>query len=235
MSEYMEKHSVSKLIGSPPGYVGYEEGGKLCEKVRKKPYSVILFDEIEKAHPDITHLLLQIMDDGILTDSSGRKIDFTNTLLILTSNAGASEQGNVGALGFLSDNKSNAPSEKAVRRCFSPEFLGRLDGVIHFSSLTSHNLEAIAGQLLSGLKSRMANLEIAMEFTHEAVKRLACAPETGRYGARPMRNYLTEQVENILARKILNKDIVPGDTVVLTADDTGFLIPNKNILKLPVI
>ncbi len=235
MSEYMEKHSVSKLIGSPPGYVGYEEGGKLCEKVRKKPYSVILFDEIEKAHPDITHLLLQIMDDGILTDSSGRKIDFTNTLLILTSNAGASEQGNVGALGFLSDNKSNVPSEKAVRRCFSPEFLGRLDGVIHFSSLTSHNLEAIAGQLLSGLKSRMANLEIAMEFTHEAVKRLASAPETGRYGARPMRNYLTEQVENILARKILNKDIVPGDTVVLTADDTGFLIPNKNILKLPVI
>ncbi len=235
MSEYMEKHTVSKLIGSPPGYVGYEEGGRLCESVRRNPYSVILFDEIEKAHSDITHLLLQIMDDGVLTDSCGRKIDFTNTLLILTSNAGANSIKGSGTVGFLGDSKESAAVGKAVKEQFSPEFLGRLDAVIQFSPLSKENLKAIAEQLLCELRSRMAQLEITMQYTDEAVKRLAEAPETGTYGARPMKHYLTEQAENYLARKILSREIEPGDTVILSADENGFLIVEKNILKLPVI
>ena len=232
MSEYMEKHAVSKLIGAPPGYVGYEEGGRLCERVRQHPYSVILFDEIEKAHPDITHLLLQIMDDGTLTDANGRHIDFTNTLLILTSNAGAAEMSGTGEpVGFSfheeqSLSHSSRP-DSALRRHFSPEFLGRLDGVSPFSWLEAVHLQAIARQLLEELCGRMAKLEIAMEFTPEAVKQLASAPGTRRYGARPMKHYLTEQVENPLAAQILQQSIRPGDSVELTADSSGFRLPDK--------
>ncbi len=231
MSEYMEKHAVSKLIGAPPGYVGFEEGGRMCELVRNHPYSVILFDEIEKAHPDITHILLQIMDDGTLTDSSGRKIDFTNTLLILTSNAGASESVGCSSLGFAAENNATdvlSPKQSdTLRRYFSPEFLGRLDAVIPFSRLSTENLETIAKQLLEELKMRMEKLEICMEFTPEAVSRLARAPETKIYGARPMKHYLTEQVENKIAEKLLQQEINPGDVIKLTANEKGFLIPDK--------
>ncbi len=228
MSEYMEKHSVSKLIGAPPGYVGFEEGGRLCERVRQHPYSVILFDEIEKAHPDITHLLLQIMDDGILTDSNGRRIDFTNTLLILTSNIGAAEVSN-GGLGFTLAAKKDTPEkpEQALRKHFTPEFLGRLDAVIPFARLSEKDLCTIAERLLDELRERMAKLEISMEFTPEAVKCLAGAPETQRYGARPMRNYLTEKVENPLAQRILCQSIAAGDSIKLSADEKGFLLPDK--------
>ncbi len=231
MSEYMEKHAVSKLIGAPPGYVGFEEGGRMCELVRNHPYSVVLFDEIEKAHPDITHILLQIMDDGTLTDSSGRKIDFTNTLLILTSNAGASELSGSSSLGFASENNDadvlSPKQSDALKRYFSPEFLGRLDAVIPFSRLSTENLETIAKKLLEELKMRMEKLEISMEFTPEAVSRLARAPETKSYGARPMKHYLTEQVENKIAEKLLQQKINPGDFIRLTADEKGFLIPDK--------
>ncbi len=234
MSEYMEKHAVSKLIGAPPGYVGFEEGGRMCELVRNHPYSVVLFDEIEKAHPDITHILLQIMDDGVLTDSSGRKVDFTNTLLILTSNAGTFESAGVESLGFTSEKSSSGLLSKkqsdAVKKYFSPEFLGRLDAIITFSRLSTENLETIAKKLLEGLKARMEKLEISMEFTPEAVSRLAKAPETKAYGARPMKHYLTEQVENKIAEKLLQQKINPGDVIKLTADEKGFLIPDKALI-----
>lgn len=226
MSEYMEKHSVSRLIGAPPGYVGYEEGGRLCESVRRRPCSVILFDEIEKAHPDITHLLLQIMDDGYITDSWGRKTDFTNSLIILTSNAGASEHSS-GALGFGSSDKQPDGEHRAVRKYFSPEFLGRLDAVIPFSRLSESDLEVIAVQLLTQLQARLEGLEISLEFTPEAVRQLASAPETRLYGARPMRSYLAEQVENPIAQRILCGQISAGDMVKLSADESGFLIPDK--------
>ena len=231
MSEYMEKHAVSKLIGAPPGYVGFEDGGRLCERVRKHPYSVILFDEIEKAHPDVSHLLLQIMDDGILTDANGRCIDFTNTLLILTSNIGAAELGGTGEpVGFACSHTAEMPSpkpEQALRRHFTPEFLGRLDAVIPFSQLGEVHLQTIARQLLEELCGRMARLEITMEFTPEAVIQLASAPGTKRYGARPMKHYLTEQVENPLAQQILQQHICAGDSIQLTADESGFKIPDK--------
>lgn len=226
MSEYMEKHSVSRLIGAPPGYVGYEEGGRLCESVRRRPCSVILFDEIEKAHPDITHLLLQIMDDGYITDSWGRKTDFTNTLIILTSNAGASELTR-GTLGFGSSQDAVSGKQSVVRKYFSPEFLGRLDAVISFSRLSESHLQVIAFQLLTQLQKRMSELEISLEFTDDAVRRLASAPETSLYGARPMRSYLAEQVENRLAQQLLYGSISAGDTIRLSADESGFLIPDK--------
>ena len=234
MSEYMEKHAVSKLIGAPPGYVGFDEGGKMCELVRNHPYCVILFDEIEKAHPDITHILLQIMDDGTLTDSAGRKTDFTNTLLIMTSNAGASEFGSTKTLGFASgDNSEEKLTERqtdALKRHFSPEFIGRLDAVIPFARLTEENLETVAKQLLKELAERMAKLEVSMEFTPEAVKRLAQAPETKLYGARPMKHYLTENVENKIAEKLLQQEIKQGDSIRLTANENGFLIPDKALI-----
>lgn len=234
MSEYMEKHAVSKLIGAPPGYVGFEEGGRMCELVRNHPYSVVLFDEIEKAHQDITHILLQIMDDGTITDSSGRKIDFTNTLLILTSNAAASEMFGSKSLGFTFENDNNncitSKQMNALRQYFSPEFLGRLDAIIPFSRLSIENLEIIADHMLEELKKRMKKLEINMEFTAEAVRRLANAPETKLYGARPMKHYLTEQVENKIAEKLLQQKISSGDSIKLTADENGFLIPDKALI-----
>ncbi len=223
MSEYMEKHSVSKLIGAPPGYVGCEEGGRLCESVRRKPCSVILFDEIEKAHPDITHILLQIMDDGYITDNWGRKADFTNALIILTSNAGAAEQSK-GTIGF---GESSDVGSATIRKYFSPEFLGRLDAVINFRKLSACDLETIASQLLKELQKRMAGLGIRLEYTDKAVKLLASAPETNMYGARPMRSYLAENAENQLARCILSGQISSGDTVKLSADEDSFLIPDK--------
>ncbi len=230
MSEYMEKHAVSKLIGAPPGYVGFEEGGRLCERIRRHPYSVVLFDEIEKAHPDVTHLLLQIMDDGVLTDANGKSADFTNTLLILTSNAGAAEL-SAGTLGFASSHpmptQGSHRQNAALRRCFSPEFLGRLDAVIPFARLEQEHLQTIAGQLLEELSRRMAKLEITMEFTPEAVKALAAAPDTRLCGARTMRHYLTQHVENPLAAQLLQEKLKAGDRVQLTADENGFRLPHK--------
>ncbi|MDD6269265.1 MAG: ATP-dependent Clp protease ATP-binding subunit [Oscillospiraceae bacterium] len=234
MSEYMEKHAVSKLIGAPPGYVGFEEGGRLCDFVRNNPYSVILFDEIEKAHPDITHILLQIMDDGSLTDSGGRKIDFTNSLLILTSNAGAPEINSGNTMGFVTDemhSKVNVTRyTEELKKYFSPEFLGRLDAVIPFSRLSSNNLKTIARQLLEELSDRMSKLEITMQFTAEAVDYLADAPETKNYGARQMKHYLTEKVENVIAEMILQQKICSGDLIKLSADINGFYIPDKALI-----
>ena len=175
MSEFMEKHAVSKLIGAPPGYVGFEEGGMLCERVRKRPYCVILLDEIEKAHPDVCNILLQIMEDGALTDSSGRKTSFRHALLILTSNIGGETIRTGEHLGFTAerDGASLQQAQDALKRHFSPEFLGRLDGVFWFHPLQQNSLEQIAQQMLTGLQKRLERIEIAMEFTPEAVQLLA--------------------------------------------------------------
>lgn len=230
MSELMEKHAVSKLIGAPPGYVGFEEGGMLCERVRRRPYSVILFDEIEKAHPDVCNILLQIMEDGVLTDSCGRKTSFQHALLILTSNIGGEAMRTGEHFGFTSvtdNSKQNETAQNALRQHFSPEFLGRLDGVLWFHNLQTESLEQIAQHMLQGLQKRLSRMEIAMEFTPEAVRLLAEAPKTRQYGARPMKHYLTQTVENPIADKVLRSEIRAGDEIRLTARENEFVVLDR--------
>lgn len=229
MSEFMEKHAVSKLIGAPPGYVGFEDGGMLCERVRSRPYCVILFDEIEKAHPDVCNILLQIMEDGVLTDSCGRKTSFRHALLILTSNIGGEAMRTGEQLGFTTSHSSmhNEAAQNALKQHFSPEFLGRLDGVLWFHKLQPSSLEQIAKRMLQGLQQRLARMEIAMEFTPEAVQLLAHAPKTAQYGARPMKHYLAQTVENPLADKMLHSEIRPGDEIRLTARENNFVVLDR--------
>lgn len=229
MSELMEKHSVSKLIGAPPGYVGFEDGGMLCERVRRRPYCVILFDEIEKAHLDVCNILLQIMEDGVLTDSCGRKTSFRHALLILTSNIGGEAIRTGEHLGFASSrtNTTNEAAQDALRHHFSPEFLGRLDGVLWFQKLEPNSLEVIAQNLLQGLQLRLKKMEIRMEFTPEAVQLLANAPKTAQYGARPMKSYLAQTVENPLADKMLRREICTGDEIRITAEKGAFVVLDK--------
>ncbi len=219
MSEYMEKHSVSKLIGSPPGYVGYGEGGILTEKVRRRPYSLILFDEIEKAHPDIADLLLQILDDGVLTDSQGRRVIFRNCIIILTTNLGSRIHGETGRVGFSSGERHSTQKEStervmnALRASFRPEFLNRIDDIIIFEPLSEHMLVSIAKLLLSSLALRAAENGILLEFADgiagEAVKR----GNTAEYGARPMRRAIISLVETPLSDAIVRGEIKKGDCI----------------------
>ena len=237
MSELMEKHAVSKLIGAPPGYVGFEDGGILCERVRRRPYCVILFDEIEKAHPDVCNILLQIMEDGVLTDSCGRKTSFRHALLILTSNIGGEALRTDTHVGFSSVDKGNksvadnTAAQDALRRHFSPEFIGRLDAVLWFAPLRSESLTHIAKQMLLDLQTRLAKLEISMEFTSEAVHLLAHTPKTAQYGARPMKSYLAQNVENPIADKLLRREIQPGDIIQLTAGESSFVLSDKTTAR----
>ena len=217
MSEYMEKHNASKLVGSPPGYVGYDEGGQLTEKVRRKPYSIILFDEIEKAHPDVFNMLLQILDDGILTDSTGRKVDFKNTVIIMTSNLGAKQiAGQVKSIGFGEDNEK-ANDEKIrsavmgeLKKAFRPEFLGRIDEVIVFSQLTSEEIESIADRMIATLCDRLKAMDIDMEFDSQVKKLVAKAGFDPVYGARPLRRALQNKIEDKLSEEILEGKIKPA-------------------------
>ena len=229
MSEYMERHTVSRLIGSPPGYVGHEEGGQLTEKVRRRPYSVVLFDEIEKAHQDVWGILLQIMEDGILTDSCGRTTSFRHALLIMTSNLGGESIRTGEHLGFLpaENDSTNAAAIDALRNHFSPEFLGRLDEVLWFQKLESDSLAQIARRMLRELQQRLAHMEIAMEFTEDAVQLLANAPKTKQYGARPMKQYLAQMVENTIADKMLRSEVQSGDEICLTAKERRFVVLDK--------
>ncbi len=221
MSEYMEKHSVSKLIGSPPGYVGYEEGGQLSEKVRRNPYSVILFDEIEKAHPDVFNILLQVLDDGHITDAQGRKIDFKQTILIMTSNAGAQAIMTPKRLGFLSadDEKQDYERMKSgimeeVRRIFKPEFLNRIDEIMVFHTLTKENIRKIVGILLKDLEQRcQEQMGITLKISATVKNHLAEAGFDSKYGARPLRRAIQSQVEDALANEILEGTISRGDVV----------------------
>ncbi len=225
MSEYMEKFTVSRLVGAPPGYVGYEEGGQLTEKVRRKPYSVILLDEIEKAHPDIYNILLQVLDDGQLTDGLGRKVDFKNSLIIMTSNIGARQLKDFGdGVGFATQSRTEnqeennkAVIEKALKRTFSPEFLNRIDDVIIFNSLTKDNIFNIIDILMKGVTKRLSTLGFSLELTEAAKSFLADKGYDQQFGARPLHRAIQKYLEDPLAEEILNLNVKAGD--VLEADE----------------
>ena len=219
MTEYMEKFSVSRLIGAPPGYVGYDEGGQLTEAVRRKPYSVVLFDEIEKAHPDVFNILLQILDDGRITDSQGRTVDFKNTIIILTSNLGSSYllEG-IGPDGEISDDAKSAVTAE-LKRAFRPEFLNRLDEIIFFRPLTRENLDGIIDIMIASLRSRLADKSLSLELTQAAKSLIIERGYDPLYGARPLRRYLQSSVETLLARTILSGSLSEGATITVDAEN----------------
>ena len=225
MSEYMEKYSVSRLIGAAPGYVGYEEGGQLTEAVRRKPYSVVLFDEIEKAHPDVFNVLLQVLDDGRITDSQGRTVDFKNTILILTSNIGSSY-----LLDGIDDN-GNITEEAQdmvngeLRGHFRPEFLNRLDEIIMFKPLSKENIGGIVDLLVGELNERLVDKELKIVLSDSAKQHVINEAYDPVYGARPLKRYLQKHVETLVARMILSDEVNMGDTIELTVQD-GELIGN---------
>ena len=219
MTEYMEKFSVSRLIGAPPGYVGYDEGGQLTEAVRRKPYSVVLFDEVEKAHPDVFNILLQILDDGRITDSQGRTVDFKNTIIILTSNLGSSELlDGIQPDGSISED-ARATVMGELRRAFRPEFLNRLDEIILFKPLTKENLSGIIDILMEGLKKRLADKTLKLEVTDAAKSLIIERGFDPIYGARPLKRYLQSAAETLIAKEILRGDLAAGSTLVLDAEN----------------
>ena len=229
MSEYMEKHTVSRLVGSPPGYVGYDEGGQLTEKIRRKPYTVLLFDEIEKAHPDVFNMLLQILEDGVLTDSQGRRVDFKNTVIIMTSNVGARSITDKRSFGFGGGEEQvgDAESSRRIRenvmgelkKTFRPEFLNRVDDIIVFRQLTQDDIQNIARRMLASLDRRVGDLEIKLTITDEAVQELARAGFDPVYGARPLRRAIQSRIEDPLAEKLLEGLFRTGDTVTVDYKD----------------
>ena len=228
MSEYMEKYSVSRLIGAPPGYVGYEEGGQLTEAVRRKPYSVVLFDEIEKAHPDVFNVLLQVLDDGRITDSQGRTVDFKNTILIMTSNIGSPY-----LLGGIDENGEIKPEAQSqvmddLRGHFRPEFLNRLDEIIMFKPLTKSNIGKIVDLMVGELDKRLADQELSLELTDTAKDQVIENGYDPVYGARPLKRYLQKYVETLAARKILSGDVHAGDTLVLDVQNGEFIVTVKD-------
>ena len=232
MSEYMEKHSVSKLIGSPPGYVGYDEGGQLSEKIRRKPYSVILFDEIEKAHPDVFNILLQVLDDGHITDAQGRRIDFKNTVIIMTSNAGARNITAPKRLGFSNDNNSERDYENMkkdvmdeVKRIFRPEFLNRIDDITVFKPLEKDDVKEIAKIMFKDLKKRIKeNINIDIEITDKAIDKISDEGYDQVYGARPLRRAIQTQIEDMFAEAALDEKIKSGDFVTVDNEEDKFIL-----------
>lgn len=238
MSEYMEKHTVSKLIGSPPGYVGFEEGGQLTEKVRRKPYSVVLFDEIEKAHPDVFNMLLQILEDGRLTDSQGRTVDFKNTIIIMTSNVGArliTEKQS--SLGFNSENENAEESEKKdikelvtgeLRKVFRPEFLNRVDDIIVFNKLNKDEIKQIAVKMLKTLENRLDKMNIKISFTDNAVSKIADKGFDENYGARPLRRAIQNEIEDPLSEQMLEGKVKDGAVVTCDFADGQFTFTTAN-------
>jgi ATP-dependent Clp protease ATP-binding subunit ClpC len=227
MSEYMEKHTVSRLIGSPPGYVGYDEGGQLTEKVRRKPYSVVLFDEIEKAHPDVFNILLQILEDGRLTDSTGRLVDFRNTVIIMTSNVGARNIVEPKRLGFVAaiedaardyeEMKKNVMDE--LKKTFRPEFINRVDELIVFHPLTQENINDIAALMLKEVSSRLKNMDITLTADKGVKEYLANKGYDKAFGARPLRRTIQNLVEDKLAEEMLDGNIKEGDRVKIVVED----------------
>lgn len=240
MSEYMEKHAVSKFIGSPPGYVGFEEGGQLTEKIRRHPYSVLLFDEIEKAHPDVFNILLQVLEDGILTDAQGRKVDFRNTIIIMTSNLGAKNilnpQGS--KLGFSKELNSEDASEdnkkirekvmEEVKRAFRPEFLNRIDEIMVFSRLVPEDIQKIAGIMLKSLTGRLAANEIKADFSDSAIKKIAESGFDPVYGARPLRRAIQSDIEDLISEEIIDGTVKSGDRITIDYSDDKYRIVKSN-------
>ena len=236
MSEYMEKHTVSRLVGSPPGYVGYDEGGQLTEKVRRKPYSVVLFDEIEKAHPDVFNMLLQILEDGRLTDSQGRTVDFKNTIIIMTSNIGArlivDKQR---ALGFSNNESENDNIKDLVmgelKKAFRPEFLNRVDDIIVFSKLSKDEIKEIASKMLLNLSKRLQALGVELTFTDSVILKIADEGFDDTYGARPLRRAITKNIEDKLSEKLLSENVGDGISIVCDYKDEEFIFLIENSEK----
>ena len=241
MSEYMERHTVSRLIGSPPGYVGHEEGGQLTEKVRRKPYSVVLFDEIEKAHEDVWNILLQILDDGRITDSQGRTVDFKNTVIVMTSNIGAKSLTSAGTrLGFNHEESPAGDAEKKfqkaretvlaeLRQTFRPEFLNRIDDIIVFRALTEEDILEVARRMLDTVSARMEAMGLHLRATGEAVEELVREGYDAKYGARPLRRCIQSKVEDAVAERMLDGTLKAGDTAALTVEDSKLLVTKEDI------
>ena len=233
MSEYMEKHSTSKIIGAPPGYVGFDDnGGQLTEKVRRKPYSVILFDEIEKAHPDVFNILLQILDDGRLTDSKGRVVDFKNTIIIMTSNNGVSQINKMRKLGFNDEDDKAYEDMKeqlmdSLKESFKPEFLNRIDDIIIFHQLTQQETRQIAKILTDSLAKRLAENGMKLEVSDKALDYLAEKGYDKEYGARPLKRVIQRMVEDRLSEEILKNTIHSGQTVLVDFDGNELTFANK--------
>ena len=224
MSEYMEKFSVSRLIGAPPGYVGYEEGGQLTEAVRRRPYSVVLFDEVEKAHPDVFNILLQVLDDGRITDSQGRTVDFKNTILILTSNLGSQFLlDGIGEDGEIST-EAREQVQALLRRTFRPEFLNRLDEIVFYKPLTRDNITAIIDLQIDALNRRLADKQITCRLTEAAKQYIIDAAYDPQFGARPLRRYVQHTVETLLARRLLEGSILPGQTLAVDVENGELVI-----------
>jgi ATP-dependent Clp protease ATP-binding subunit ClpC len=233
MSEYMEKYSVSKLIGAPPGYIGYDDnnGGQLTEKVRRKPYSVVLFDEIEKAHPDVFNILLQILDDGRLTDSKGRVINFKNTIIIMTSNVGASQIKKMSTFGFSSGSEEAADGyegmkdsiNEALKEQFKPEFLNRIDDVIVFRKLTKDEAATICRKVIDSLAARLNQRNIRLNVTDEAIAQLVEEGYNDMMGARPLKRIVQRKIEDRLSDEILAGKVLAGETVTVTVQDKQYL------------
>ena len=236
MSEYMEKHTVSRLVGSPPGYVGYDEGGQLTEAIRRKPYSVVLFDEIEKAHPDVFNILLQILEDGILTDSQGRKVDFKNSVIIMTSNVGAKQiTDKKSSFGFSAESNETLSHEKIkdavmgeLKQCFKPEFLNRIDDIIVFRQLTQTDIEEIARRMLSSLRKRVEKLDIGIEFSDEAIRKIADAGFDPVYGARPLRRAIQSKIEDELSELLLDGSVQKGKKYICDVNEEKFIFNELN-------
>jgi ATP-dependent Clp protease ATP-binding subunit ClpC len=235
MSEYMEKHSVSKIVGSPPGYVGFDEGGQLTEKIRRKPYSVILFDEIEKAHPDVFNILLQILDDGRLTDAKGRTVDFKNTVVIMTSNVGASTIKKQRTLGFTSSSSNEEKNEydkmkenvmDELKKTFRPEFLNRIDEIIVFHSLNKEHIKHIVSLMIDGLSKRLEQMNIKIELDEKAKDLLAEEGFDPLYGARPLQREIRRKIEDRLSEELLKGTIKKSDTIKITTDDKELIFSN---------
>ena len=233
MSEYMEKFSISRLVGAPPGYVGYEEGGQLTEKVRRKPYSIVLLDEIEKAHPDVFNLLLQVLDDGHMTDGLGRKVDFKNCILIMTSNIGARQLQDFGTgVGFGTSAQSESKEEnkkmvvqKALKKAFSPEFLNRVDDMILFSSLEREDIHKIIDLELVKLYGRINNLGYEIEMTNDAKDFIADKGYDQKFGARPLKRALQKMIEDPLAEEIIKAHLQEGDTIKVDLKNKEVVTP----------
>ena len=219
-SEYMESFNVSRLIGAPPGYVGYDEGGVLTEAVRRNPYSIVLFDEIEKAHKDVFNILLQILDDGRLTDSQGRTVDFKNTIIIMTSNLGSE---------YILDNEDNAEEKvlNELKNNFRPEFINRIDEIIVFHSLHKDVVGAILNKIIGEINSRLKDKQISLELTDKARQKVIDESFDENYGARPIRRYVTKNIETLLAKYMIEQDLKPNDILVVDVNNDNFTIHTK--------
>ena len=224
MSEYQEQHTTARLLGAPPGYLGHDEGGQLTEAVRRRPYSVVLFDEVEKAHPDVFNILLQVLDDGRITDSQGRTVDFKNTILILTSNLGSQYLlDGIGEDGEIST-EAREQVQALLRRTFRPEFLNRLDEIVFYKPLTRDNITAIIDLQIDALNRRLADKQITCRLTEAAKQYIIDAAYDPQFGARPLRRYVQHTVETLLARRLLEGSILPGQTLAVDVENGELVI-----------